>query len=227
MLKGLMPARQRGFVFWVLLAAVFALPSRAANFSFTGNFNQDDDRRVFEIVLNSPATLTMYSLSYGGGVNAAGATIARGGFDPLLSLFAGAGPSAVLINTNNDGPCPPLTQDSVTNACWDAFIQTSLPSGTYTLVLTQSDNTPLGPSLGDGFARDGQGNFTGPLFTGQPGVFWDANPNQRNSQWAVDILNVDAVLDVPEPASMLLVGSALLVFALYRRRASKQYYPGD
>jgi hypothetical protein len=107
------------------------------------------------------------------------------------------------------------------------LIETTLASGTYTLVLSQSDNSPLGPTLGDGFFRTGQGNFTGPLFLGVPGSFIDANPNQRTNAWAVDLLNVDSASDgsatsaVPEPASLTLLGLGLAGMAGRRWRQRK------
>jgi hypothetical protein len=145
--------------------------------------------------------------------------IARGGFDPVLSLFTGANdPAGLLIGASNDGTCPPLNKDAVTGACWDSLFDIPLNPGAYTLVLSQADNTALGPTLGDGFFRMGQGNFTGPAFLGMPGSFVDQNPNQRDSHWAVDILNVDSAAVVPEPSLTLLVGSCAAVFAASRRK---------
>jgi hypothetical protein len=194
------------------LLIAMAVPATATNFSFQGSFTKDDDLEMFRIVLDAPSTITLHTLSYGGGTNQVGTVIPRGGFDPILSLFLGTGPAALLIGLNNDGTCPPLTTDSVTGACWDSYLQSNLPAGVYTAVITQSDNGPLGPFLGDGFLRTGQGNFTGPAFSGQPGSFIDANLSQRTANWSLDMLDVDNVARIPEPGSMLLVltGSVLL-----------------
>ncbi len=208
-----------------LIVAVFLPPANAANFSFEGSFNSDDDLRVFTLNVAAPSTVTFLTLSYGGGVNADGAAIAGGGFDPILSLFTGANdPGGTQLASNNDGTCPPLNNDAVTGACWDSLIEIALGPGLYTLVLSQSDNVALGPALGDGFLRAGQGNFTGPAFLGVPGSFIDANPSQRDSRWAVDILNAESAAVVPEPATPMLVSGCAVVFAAIsrsRRRANR------
>ncbi|HEY3439100.1 MAG TPA: DVUA0089 family protein [Paludibaculum sp.] len=205
----------------VLLTLVSPLLTQAASFSYTGNFRQDDNRQSFTFALNSPSTPTIVTLSYAGGTNAASQQISRGGFDPFVSLFDSNG---LLLGVQNDGGCPAVGQDSVTGACWDAFLTSPLPAGNYTVVLTEADNSPNGPSLADGFSRDGQGNFTGPAYLGQAGSFLDANPNQRTSAWALDILNVDRaqIATVPEPASAGLFagGCCLLLFVRRRKVAS-------
>lgn len=206
-----------------LLVAVSVFPATAANISYEGSFLQDDNLQFFTFTVGSTSTVTFLTHSYGGGVNAAGSTIARGGFDPILSLFAGnLQPDGALLGANNDGTCGPLQQDAVTNACWDSLFTLELTTGVYTLVLSQSDNSAFGPTFGDGFSRDGQGNFTGPAFIGQPGSFWDQNPNQRDGHWAVDILNVDSPVVVPEPSSALLIAGGLLSSALYSRRRARR-----
>ena len=206
--------------FFVLAAAS---SGEAADISFQGAFSQDDDLAFFTFTLAADATVTIKTLSYGGGVNAAGTTIVAGGFDPVLSLFAGNNdPTGLLIGLNNDGSCPPLNNDPVTGACWDALVSASLTAGVYTLALSQSDNTAIGPFLADGFLRSGQGNFTGPTFLGIAGSFVDANPAQRTSQWAVDILNVTQATGpgatVPEPTTVSLMLIGITAAAAARRR---------
>ena len=200
-----------------------SLPSMASSFSFTGNFNQDDNLATFVFQLGSTSNVTLLTYGYAGGVNFAGTTVSNGGFDPILSIFSGIGPSAVLIGTNNDGGCSLVGQDSATSACWDSYLSLlSLPAGAYTVVLSQSDNSP-GTTLGDPFSRAGQGNFTGPAFLGSAGSFIDANPSQRTAAWAVDINGVTSAIEesaVPEPATLVLSGCALGALALARRARS-------
>lgn len=210
---------------FLLSAILTGTQAFGASFSFTGTFTQDDQQAQFIFTLNSPGSVIVHTLGYGGGTNFAGSVIPAGGFDPILTVFQGTGPTASLFNNNNDAGCPPpggLNQDPVTNACWDSYMTLAgLPAGQYTLVLTQSDNGANGPTLGDGFGRDGQGNFTGPAFLGGPGSFIDANPAQRTGDWAVDILRADDafLVAIPEPGTWSLAAAGLaLLIAKSRRR---------
>jgi PEP-CTERM motif len=203
----------------IALIALLAIPAYCGTFSFAGAFGADDQKQSFILRLDAPATVTFVTLSYAGGTNAAGDLIGAGGFDPVLSLFTGAmDASGVNIGGNNDGGCGFVGTDLVTGACWDSYFDAVLPAGYYTLVLTQADNLPIGPTLGDGFLREGQGDFTGPMLLGSPGRFWDANLDQRDGHWAVDILNVASAAAVPEPASFAAAAIGLLAVAALRRK---------
>jgi hypothetical protein len=170
----------------------------AANFSFTGTFNQDDDVQLFRFAVTGPSftTVTLQTLSYDGGVNAAGALIPAGGFDPVISLFDAGG---TLLDDNDDGSFGP-----------DAFLALSLGAGNYFAALTESPNRANGPNLSDRFLLAGTGNFTGPGFV-------DVFGNQRDAHWALDILNVASaavgIAAVPAPGTLWLVAAALLAFA--------------
>ena len=79
--------RMRAKVAFGVLAVVMMLATPAVwatNLSFTGTFTHDDNVQLFTFVVGAPSTVTLRTWSYAGGVNAAGATIARGGFDPIL-----------------------------------------------------------------------------------------------------------------------------------------------
>ena len=206
----------------LLAAMVGAFAARGA--SFTGGFAHDDDQAVFTFTLAAPANIVLVTFGYAGGVNEAGNIVGAGGFDPVLTIFSGLGPSAALFNQNIDGGCGLVAGDPVTHACWDAYL--SLPllaAGSYTAVLTQGDNTANGATLGDGFLRDGQGDFTGPTILGTPGSFIDANPSQRGANWAVDIVGIGGTAAVPEPATSALCGAgALAVMIAYQRAKSRR-----
>src|ERR1035437_7451989 len=117
-----------------------------ADFSFVGAFAQDDERRQFTFTLMQQGTVLLRTRSYAGGVNATGARIEGGGFDPTLSLFDSTG---LLLATNRDGGCNKVAADRVTTWCWDAYVAMPLPKGAYLLVLTEAENTPFGPYLMD------------------------------------------------------------------------------
>lgn len=206
------------------LAVVAGLTSaRGANLSFTGTFTQDDNVQLFNFVVGAPSTVTLRTWSYAGGVNAAGATIARGGFDPILALFNSSG---ALIDQNDDGTCGQVAADAVSGLCFDTFLQVALAAGSYTVAVSQFDNFATGPNLANGFERTGEGNFTG-------GPFRDlAGGSQRDGHWAFDILNVqsaEAVLPgvpptvpavIPEPSAALLLSCGLALLCIRRRRAA-------
>ncbi len=191
----------------ILLCAIVALlsPLLAADFSFLGTFGQDDERRQFTFTLIQPATVTLRTWSYAGGINSAGTQIDAGGFDPSLSLFDSTG---LLVALNRDGGCGKVAADPVTTWCWDAFLATPLPPGAYQLVLTESENTPRAPSMADPFVYDGAGNFTAAPVTTAAAGFWDFTPDRRGNSYAVDINGVDSAELPLTPAIDALVNGA-------------------
>lgn len=85
-----------------ILAICFATGSvNTANFSFTGNFSNDDEVQPFNFsVVGSAADVSLRTWSYAGGMNAGGTEIARGGFDPVITLFDSV--TGVKITENDD-----------------------------------------------------------------------------------------------------------------------------
>jgi len=195
--------------------------SLSADLSFQGNFDRDDDVQLLSFSVITDSTVTLRSLGYAGGINAAGQLIPRGGFDTILSLFDGSG---TLIDSNDDGG-DNVPADAETGQQWDAYLETFLTPGNYQFSIMQFDNFAIGPNLSDGFFRTGQGNYTAEFGCGGP-AFCDisgATPfDQRDSHWAFDVLNVNAssVSPIPEPETyaMLVAGLGMLAYATRRRK---------
>src|SRR5579871_5386254 len=188
---------------WISLAVItLGQVATAGSLSFTGIFTQDDQLDI--ITFTAPGANTVVrTWGYAGGINFAGNTISAGGFDPVLSVFDATGGgllgTSLLLASNDDGldQCPAsapncVSPDPLTNSAFDSLIVLNGldPGGQYALVLSESDNLPVGPDYAAGFSQAGQGNFTATEFPCGGTAFCDANLAQRNGAWAVDILNV-------------------------------------
>ena len=187
----------------------------AGSFSFTGNFVNDNDLQEFFFTIAAPGTVNMQTWSFAGGTNAAGAVILPGGFAPALALFDSNGVIVGNVDEGGVAPgnCGPRNQDpAVTGPCLDAFLSDSLGAGSYTLVLSQQDNLPQGQLLSDGYVHDADPNFA---------EGFNDFGLQRNSAWAVDIVNTDVASQVPEPSTaMALFGGLFFLTGIgFRRNA--------
>ena len=71
----------------IFLNLIFAASGAAGQFSFAGSFTNDNDVQFFTFSLFSPNTVTLQTWGYGGGTNAAGQSIAPGGFESILQVY--------------------------------------------------------------------------------------------------------------------------------------------
>jgi hypothetical protein len=203
----------------ILALLVFSAVSRADNYSFTGNLTGINDVQSFTFSVGAGSNVVLRTWSYAGGTNAAGTFIPSGGFDPILALFQGLGPTAQYIGQNDDGGGN-VPADPVTGAHFDTYLAVNnLVPGDYTVTIQDYANFANGPTLGDGFSGHG---VTG-------GIFMDVTGHDRDSHWAFDVLGVESAQSqpgvTPEPSTYLLLGSALLGLVLIIRRQKKASLP--
>jgi uncharacterized protein (TIGR03382 family) len=217
----------------LLCAAAGGSQAALLNFSFSGTFSQDDDVQLFNFTADGASTAYLVSYAYGGGTQADGTVWSQGGFDTILALFDATG-NLVTQNDDGSGSCfsgaealvPGIdagNSDTNTGALYDTCLSSVLAAGMYTVAVSQYDNFPNGPTLSDGFVRDGQGNFTASFTDCTQGSFCDVTGTpvftNRTNAWAFDILNVEqASQDMPVPGSLALAGIGLLALRLRRRR---------
>lgn len=207
------------------LLGTLAGGAQALDMSFRGTFAHDDDVRFIDFAIDALSEVIIRTYSYAGGVNAAGETIPRGGFDPSLALFHGSG--GIVTGADNS---PATDEDPLTYRRFDALMEVELGPGEYRLAVTQYDNVALGPRWDSPFTRSGMGDFTPTLTFCEADRFCDVTGvlpwNARTGDWAVDVLNVrtaslvPAPPPVPEPRTGILTvaGLACVAAAAGRRR---------
>ena len=195
------------------LGAFAPLAAVAATFSFAGVFADPNDVFLQEVTLSEPGSLLVQTFGYGGSGNAAGGTNGAGqviealGFDPYVSVFAGTGPGATFLASNDDGVCGPGAGAVAEGECFDSTLDLMLlPAGGYTLALTSPFNFSFAENLGTGTLGDGFIGLASDFGrnTAQPGLY------------AVDITTGVAGPPDPEPVpapgtvTLLVVGVTAL-----------------
>jgi hypothetical protein len=227
------------------LLAATAVGLSAESVSYTGTLSTPEDVFEANFTLTASGPVTIQTWGFGGGINAAGQTIAAGGFDPLIALFSGTGPTATIVtdgsgNTLADadnlynppwsfvGNCGPagLVAIGTNNDCGDDLMQATLGAGTYTLVLSDSNYQPYAifypfdpPTLGAGFAPLDSGVF-------QTCDSIDGVCITTNGDYAVDIITPDeSQAATPEPSPLYLLGAGLLGLAGLRTTNRRRRSP--
>jgi hypothetical protein len=122
-------------------------PARGANLSFTENLADPNATALFAFTADGISNVTIRSYSWGGGANAAGTTIAAGGFDLNMTLFNAAG------NWYDE-------RDDIGLGNLDFQFSRVLPAGTYQVEIAAFGNNSAGfGTLATPF--NGAGDFQG------------------------------------------------------------------
>jgi len=184
------------------------LGSLSAPLTTSGTFANQGVALEVTFSLSSATQLTIFTTSYGGGMNANGTTAAPGGFMPSLVLYSGAGNYVA----GEIFPSPIGSRDPTTGLVGDAYIGTStLNAGTYILALSDNlvQQSPTATNLSDGFIDYGSGT-----------TFADVQGNLRSGSYTLNINGPSNAAAAPEPATLALIGPAFggLALWLYRRR---------
>jgi hypothetical protein len=156
----------------------------------SGTLSSVADVRLESLMLSSATSLTVFTTSYGGGMNLDGTTAPAGGFQPSVALYDTGG-SAIAQTT---GSYPNNAGDPATGIVGDSyFLASNLMAGDYILAIANWDTT--GDPI-SGFVNPGTGSS-----------FPDVGGNSRVGKYTLDISSSTAA-STPEPASLWLTLSA-------------------
>jgi len=185
------------------------------DFDFSGNFTNDNDIVLLDFTVATDSTVTIFSSSWD-----------DGGLDPILAIWNSSGG---LEHEQDDGHKIGTTQSNgvdYDHGDWDSFYDIALTAGDYTASIGMYNNFAVSSLLSDGFDHDGEPNFSASLYGCSNGIFCGVGQDNRTSEWAFHILNVDSASNrdegtVPEPSTIAILGLGLAGLGMQLRRGRK------
>lgn len=187
----------------VIAACTFlcAANANAALFNFTGEIQYHNDVIYTYFTLNEDATnVRVWTDSFQERTN----------FDPITALWNAD--TGALLAENDDNPnVNPSTQTFYDSG----FTIASLAAGEYLFTVATYANFANGSNLSDGFAYDGQTPIAMADWC-QPANYCD-----MGTSWSVWADGVDDASnpDIPEPATIAMLGLGLIAFGVSKRRS--------
>jgi hypothetical protein len=208
--------------------------------SCTGSLDAPEDVFAYTFTTTASDTnITVQTYGFGGGTNAAGATISAGGFDSLVALFSGpADAASILMSGGNPVGSDPTTTQFFSGCgpagtveigdeavCADNTLTAdNLGPGQYTLLLADADFIPYAFANGDPSLFDltdtTSGNVYADFASAYSPAFQTCNDEgdciNTNGNFAVDIDGLPA--PVPEPGTWAYGAGALAWLGVFYRR---------
>jgi len=178
------------------------------NYTYSGNLTHYNDVLFFNITMDEPGSVTMFSSSW-----------VRGGFDPILAIWDSSGNKIYQQDDGHNTGTTWVNGIEYAHGAWDSYFTTDpLAVGLYSISIAVFANFSVSNSLADGFRYDGDA---------------DAWLDASRSFFEFHILGVASVevieptpdpnpAPTPEPGTVLLMGAGLLGMLGMRKRFNKK-----
>ena len=214
-----------------------AFADSASTQSYTGTLANSESVFQTTVKITAGDGIVLQSFGFGGGTNASGTAISAGGTAPEVAVFDTTGgivtdgmgnPYGTSIALGNYPTFMGCTLGEAaapviggTPQCGDVTMTLDdLAAGDYTIVL--SDSLYIANAIFDnGNLSEGFTDFTGGQFCNLE-INGVACPN-TSGNYALDVTTITPAVATPEPTSLLLLGSGLLVVCFKRRRAASHH----
>jgi hypothetical protein len=214
-----------------------AFADSASTQSYTGTLANSESVFQTTVKITAGDGIVLQSFGFGGGTNASGTAISAGGTAPEVAVFDTTGgivtdgmgnPYGTSIALGNYPTFMGCTLGEAaapviggTPQCGDVTMTLDdLAAGDYTIVL--SDSLYIANAIFDnGNLSEGFTDLTGGQFCNLE-INGVACPN-TSGNYALDVTTITPAVATPEPTSLLLLGSGLLVVCFKRRRAASHH----